>query len=131
VVEALGMMRVRPDVYGSPPDGSAGDTRLDELLGNWATWMQSGTYGQGYPGRTPGLRSLRGTDLDEMGRAVDVRMARVMDALVDSLTPNERLALLRRYGLTMDVWRIREAWDVLEARARVRLRALMAQRRIE
>lgn len=122
------MKRVLPDEPIT--DGGPLDARLDELLGQWATWMHTGTYGTGYPGRSPGLLSGK-SSIDDQVRDMQLRLARAMDAMIDSLAPNERLALLRFYGLTADVWRLREPWDVLEAKARRSLRAMMKARRIE
>jgi hypothetical protein len=125
------MKRVLIDVYGSTADGGPDDSRLDVLLENWAEWMRAGSYGQGYPKRTPGLRSTGGTDLDAMTHDVDVRLARAVDAIVDGLPQNEQLAVLRAYRLTADVWRLREPWDALLARARVAVRVGLKQRRVE
>lgn len=119
------------DAYDSPTDGGPDDARLDWHLDNWARWMRSGTLGRGLPTKSPGLRSVGGRDFEDMVTDVDVRLARSLDAIVDSLPPAERIAILRVKRLTADVWTMREPWDVLHARARITIRTLMRKRRVE
>jgi hypothetical protein len=119
------------DAYGSVPDGSPADARLDRLLENWAAWMGSERYGKGYPPRSPGLRSSSAQTFDAAVREVDVRLARAVDAAVDSLQPNQRIAICLRYGLTLSVWRLRQPLDEAEAEARVAIREALARRRVE
>lgn len=121
----------RLDSYDSPTDGGERDERLDWLLDNWADWMRSGRFARGLPTKSPGLRSVNGADFEQMVGDVDLKLARAIDAIIDSLPNNERLAILRVHGLTADVWRLREPWDVLLPRARIQIRALMAKRRVE
>jgi len=127
------MKQIRPkfDAFDSPTDGSKADVSLDFLLNLWAIWMHTGTYGRGYPRKSPGMRTSRGQDLSEMLQAGNDRLIQAVDAAIDGLPLNERLAILRGYELTADVWRLREPWDVLEARARVMLRAALQERGVE
>jgi hypothetical protein len=119
------------DAYDSLTDGGSDDKRLDWLLDNWAAWMRGKSGPRGLPTKSVGLRSVAGSDFTEMVDAVDVRLARAIDAIIDSLPANERLAILRVKGLTADVWRLREPWDVLLVRARIQVRELMRKRRVE
>lgn len=128
---AMTMCAMQRDAYDSPTDGGEDDERLTFLLDNWAQWMRGGRIARGLPTKSPGLRSPAGQDFTDMVEEVDVRLARAMDAIVDSLPQNERLAILRVKGLTTDVWRLREPWHVLHARARVMIRELMRKRRVE
>lgn len=127
------MKRIRPhfDAYDSPTDGSAADVRLTEMLNSWAIWMHTGEYGRGYPRKAPGLRTGAGNDVSDMLRDGAKRTIAAVDAAVDSLPHNELLAIRRAYGLTADVWTLREPWDVLEARARVLIRERLRERRVE
>lgn len=127
------MTRTRPpvDAYDSPMDGSVLDVRLTELLNAWAVWMHTGTYGRGYPRRSPWLRSGGGSDLTEMLGQGNRRLIAAVDAAVASLPHNEHIAILRAYSLTADVWRLREPWPDLEERARIMIREHLRQRRIE
>jgi hypothetical protein len=125
------MLKVQVTVLVETEDGGPLDYRLDELLGLWANYMHTGSVGTGYPPRSPGLASGKSDSIDDQVRRMDLRLARTMDALIDSLPHNERLAIERRMGLTADVWRLRESWEDLEARARRSLRAMMKTRRVE
>ena len=127
------MKRLRSgfDAYDSPTDGSVLDVRLTELLNMWAIWMHTGTYGRGYPKRSPGLRTGAGPDVSDMLNQGNRRLIEAVDAAVDSLPHNEALAIRRAYGLMADVWHLREPWDVLEARARVLIRERRRERRVE
>lgn len=128
------MKRIRPhfDAYDSPTDGSALDVRLTEMMNAWAIWMHTGEYGRGYPRKAPGLRTGAGNDVSDMLRDGAKRTIEAIDAAVDGLPQNEQLAIRRAYGLIgADVWKLREPWDVLEARARVLIRERLRERRVE
>lgn len=127
-MEACMMIR---DAYGSVTDGGPEDERLDALLDNWARWMKGRSGPRGIPTKSPGLRSLAGQDFESMVGDVDLRLARAIDAIIDSLPNNERIAVLRSHALTLDVWHLREPWDVLLTRARLLIRELMRKRRVE
>lgn len=101
------------------------------MLNSWAIWMHTGEYGRGYPRKAPGLRTGAGNDVSDMLRDGAKRTIAAVDAAVDSLPHNELLAIRRAYGLTADVWTLREPWDVLEARARVLIRERLRERRVE
>lgn len=128
------MTRIRPgfDAYDNPADGSENDLRLTELLNEWAIWMHTGTYGRGYPRKSPGLQGhTRGSDFDEMRRQGLSKTAEKVDAAVNELPHNERIAILRAYALTTDVWRFRQSWEELEARARKLIREKLRRRGVE
>lgn len=127
------MKRLRPnaDAWDSPLDGSAADVSLTHALNLWAISQHEGEYGRGYPRRSLGMRTGAGNDIDSMLRAGNRRLIAAVDAAVDSLPHNELLAIRRAYGLTADVWTLREPWDVLEARARVLIRERLRERRVE
>lgn len=128
-MEACLMIR---DAYDSSTDGGPDDKRLDVLLDNWKAWMRGGSLSRGLPTKSVGLRSPSGPDFEGMVSEVDVRLARALDAIIDSLPPNEYLAVIRAKGLQRaDVWRLREPWDELYARARVSIRTLTRKRRVE
>jgi hypothetical protein len=110
-------------------DGGPKDKRLDDLLSNWSAWMRVGTVGRGYPTKIPGLRSVGGTDFDTMVSDVDLKLARAIDALIDSLQPNHRVAI--HHVHLASVWRLRLPIEDLYPAARVALRVLMARRRVE
>jgi hypothetical protein len=66
-----------------------------------------------------------------MKRDGDKRIVEAVDAAVNGLPHNERIAILRLYALTADVWRLREPWPVLEARARQLIRVSLNARKVE
>lgn len=117
------------DAYDSPTDGGEDDDRLDWLLSNWADWMRSGRYGRGLPTKVPGLRPPGGSDFEGMVAEVDVRLARAMDAIIDSLPMAERTVI--HHVKLASVWRLRVDMYATHANARRLIRELMRQRRVE
>jgi hypothetical protein len=128
------MMRLAPvcamrDAYDSPTDGGPEDKRLDALLDNWRDWMRVGRYGRGLPTKIPGLRAPGGQDFEGMVAEVDVRLARAIDAIIDSLPMAERTVI--HHVKLASVWRLRVDVYATHQSARRMIRELMRQRRIE
>lgn len=127
------MMRIAPcamlDAYDSPTDGGPEDERLDWLLDNWAAWMRGGRYARGLPTKSPGLRTQSGNDFEGMVADVDVRLARAIDAIIDSLPMPERTAV--HHAKLASVWRLRGDIYAIHQSARRMIRELMRKRRIE
>lgn len=125
----IAVSAVTVDAYDSPTDGGPEDKRLDWLLDNWGAWMRAGRYGRGLPTKVPGLRAPGGSDFEGMVADVDVRLARAIDAIIDSLPIAERTVI--HHVKLASVWRLRV--DVYETHtsARRMIRELMRQRRIE
>jgi len=121
----------RPEDYDQPRDGGVSDARLDQLFGMWAAWMQTGAnIARGYPTKTPGVRSSGAQDIDDMYRTdVELRNARMMDAIIDSLPTMERTSISHVY--LASVWRLREPMEVVYPRARSMVRAILKRRRVE
>ena len=117
------------DAYDSPADGSEEDKRLDWLLDNWAEWMRAGRFGRGLPTKSPGLRSTGASDSDDHLVGIDLRLARAMDAIIDSLPLAERTVI--HHTRLASVWRLRvDIYETL-ASARRQIRELMRKRRVE
>jgi hypothetical protein len=117
------------DAYDSATDGGEDDKRLDWMLENWAHWMRQRVTPRGFPTKSVGLRSVGGADFESMVDAVDVRLARAIDAIIDSLPLNERTAV--HHVWLASVWRLRVDIYETHTRARVAIRDLMRKRRIE
>lgn len=117
------------DAYDSPTDGGPEDKRLDWLLDNWSRWMRGGTLARGLPSKSPGLRSPAGADFEDMVSEVDVRLARAMDAIIDSLPMPERTVI--HHLKLASVWRLRIDIYATRDSARVMIRELMRKRRVE
>lgn len=70
--------------------------RLSWHLWNWARWMDRGSYGLGYPGRS--LCTASGhSDFDEMVNRADARCARAVDAIVEDLPQPQKLAVHHKH----------------------------------
>lgn len=106
--------------YDEVSDGPAFD-RLDMHLETWALWMRSEQPARGYPRKSCGfVGGGYNTDFDSMCEAADVRVAQIVNALVDGLEPIQRMALHRRY--LRAVYRFKDYPErLLEARERVRI----------
>lgn len=117
------------DAYDSPADGGEDDKRLDWLLDNWSAWMRSGRYGRGLPTKIPGMRTQGGADFEGMVADVDVKLARAIDAIIDSLPLAERTVI--HHVKLASVWRLRVDVYQTHINARRMIRELMRQRRIE
>lgn len=91
--------------------------------------MRSGRYGRGLPTKVPGLRSITGSDFEGMVAEVDVKLARAIDAIIDSLPLPERTVI--HHVKLASVWRLRVDVYATHANARRLIRELMRQRRVE
>lgn len=104
-----------------PKIGGMSENRLEWHFDNWRRWMRKDDVTDGAPGKAAGcVGGGYSQSFDDMVDAADVRCARILDALVNSLSPIERSAVYHEYLYA--VWRARE--DVLEQslfRARVRV----------
>lgn len=120
----------RPPDYNDPVDGGVSDARMDYLLGMWADWMKTGYMVQGYPTRSPGVRSSGAQDFDDMYRTdVELKNAKMMDAVLQSLKPMERDSVAHVW--LASVYRLREPIEVVYPRARTSIRAILKRRRVE
>lgn len=80
-------------MIGGMPEG-----RLEWHFDNWRRYMRKDDVTDGYPGKASGcVGGGYSQTFDDMVDAEDVRVARVVDALVNSLTPLERAAIYHRY----------------------------------
>ena len=72
--------------------------RLEWHFDNWKRWMKNDTIVDGYPGKAAGcIGGGYSQTFDDMADAQDVRVARIVDALVSSLTHVERAAICHKY----------------------------------
>lgn len=72
--------------------------RLEWHFDNWRRWMRKDDVTDGAPGKACGcVGGGYSQSFDEMVDAADVRCARIMDALVNSLTTVERAAIYHEY----------------------------------
>ena len=73
--------------------------RLDWHLSNWRTWMHSGELSKlRAPAKSAGfMAGGYNNDFDSMCEIADVRAARAMDAMIESLPANETAAIHHRY----------------------------------
>lgn len=72
--------------------------RLEFHFDNWRRYMKKDDVTEGYPGKAAGcVGGGYSQTFDDMADASEVRVARVVDALVNSLTPVERAAIYHKY----------------------------------
>lgn len=87
---------------------------LVRIMEEWADWQKGYRMKLGYPSRSCGLSSEAATSFEDMCDAVDNVTMQAVDAVVqDGLTPIERAAILRRYGVAA-VFRFRDYEGVLQ-----------------
>jgi hypothetical protein len=82
------------------------DDRLSDLLDLWAEWMREQAPPRGYARRSlvvAGRYSV-GTDFDEMCEDMDESHCRAVDAAVDSLPMNEKIAVY--HVKLQQVWKL-------------------------
>lgn len=81
-----------------PMIGGMSEARLEWHFDNWRRWMRKDSVTDGAPHKAAGcLGGGYSQSFDDMVDAADVRCARVLDALVNSLTPIERAAIYHEY----------------------------------
>lgn len=72
--------------------------RLEWHFDNWRRYMRKDNVTDGYPGKAAGcVGGGYSQTFDDMADASDVRVARIVDALVTSLTNLERAAIYHQY----------------------------------
>jgi hypothetical protein len=100
--------------------GGMSEARLEWHLDNWRRYMRRDNVTDGYPGKAAGcVGGGYSQTFDEMADASDVRVARIVDALVGSLTNVERAAIYHRYLYA--VYRFRLDVETVVNRARLRI----------
>lgn len=83
---------------GEPMIGGMSEARLEWHFDNWRRYMRRDSVTDGYPGKAAGcVGGGYSQSFDDMADASDVRCARVLDALVGSLTLLERAAIYHQY----------------------------------
>lgn len=81
-----------------PMIGGMPEARLEWHFDNWRRWMRQDSVTDGAPSKAAGcVGGGYSQTFDEMADAQDIRVARVVDALVNSLTPIERAAIYHQY----------------------------------
>lgn len=78
--------------------GGMAEARLEWHMDNWRRLMRSDVIVDGYPGRSTRLSSGGGSStFDELVDAADKRCAEAVDALMESLSMGERIAINHTY----------------------------------
>lgn len=83
--------------------------RLEWHLQNWADWMRRPSNRLGYPTHSLCIASGGGSTVDAfeiMCEEVDAKCARAMDAMIDSLPPNQAMAINHKW--LASVYRMRD-----------------------
>lgn len=111
-----------------PMIGGMSEFRLEWHFDNWRRYMRKDAVTDGYPGKAAGcIGGGYSQTFDDMVDAEDVRVARILDALVNSLTPLERAAVYHEYLYA--VFRHgRGELDQALGRARFRVASLLVSR---
>lgn len=117
-------------VLAEPMISGMPEGRLEWHFDNWRRYMRRDDVTDGYPGKAAGcIGGGYSQTFDDMVDAADVRCARVMDALVSSLSTIERAAINHQYLYAV----FRHGRGELEEallRARYRIAAWLVQRGI-
>ena len=98
------------------------DDDLSNHLHAWKSWCNRPDLGLGYPTTAAGIRYSTGADFDGMIDWLDDRIALAVDAAVDDLPVNERIAVRCAVLDGPRVWRFREPLEVVYGRAREMLK---------
>ena len=94
---------------------------VEQALLDWARWMRSDEPVKGFPRAVPGLSNGGASQsFDDMCDAMDIQLAKTVDAVVRDLTPVERAALHNAYLAA--VWRFGKGADEALARAKDKVR---------
>jgi hypothetical protein len=73
---------------------------LVQILTEWADWQKGYRIKLGYPTRSAGLAGTGMASFEDMCEAVDTATMQSVDAVIQcDMTPIERSAILRRYGV--------------------------------
>lgn len=85
-------------VLEEPLIGGMTINRLEFHFDNWRRWMRKDDVTEGAPRSAAGcVGGGYSQSFDDMADASDIRCARIVDALVSSLTPLERAAIYHEY----------------------------------
>lgn len=79
------------------------DARCDWHLSNWSEWFQNYQHGLGFKHRSGVLCGYGSMSVDDMYSEMDRGHARVIDAIIDGLTPLQQCAIHNVY--IADVWK--------------------------
>lgn len=102
---------------------------LVRLMEDWADWQKGYRMKLGYPSRSCGLSSEAATSFEDMCDSVDNETMRVVDGVVqEDLTPIERAAVLRRYGVAAVFRFPRDNYEDVLMRAHERLFVLLPKK---
>jgi hypothetical protein len=86
--------------------------RIEFHLLNWADWMESENQKLSYPSKSAGfVGGGYNTDFDTMCETSDVRCAEAVDAIIECLPINQKVAINHCYCTA--VYRIRNQDEVL------------------
>lgn len=97
------------------------------LMTDWAAWQKGYRIKLGYPTHSAGMGGGGLQSFEDMCEAVDSETMRIVDGVVqEDLTPIERAAILRRYGVAA-VFRFRDYEGTLQ-QAHERLMALLPKK---
>ena len=78
--------------------GGMSEGRLEWHFDNWRRWMRHDVIVDGAPGRAAGcVGGGYSQTFDDMVDAADIRCAKIVDSLVNSLSPTERAAIYHKY----------------------------------
>lgn len=87
---------------------------------NWAQWMRSGGISLWYPSRASGGMGRSGaSDFDAMCANADARCAAAVDALIEALPQNEKLAVHNVHTAT--VFKLRGSTRYLYGEAKIKI----------
>ena len=89
------------------------DKRLAEYLDIWAEWMRSSDTRQQYPVSVCSSPSSK--EFDSMVSDMEIRQAKAVNAAIDDLPSNERVAV--HHVKLASVWRLREPIEIVYDRA--------------
>jgi len=123
--------------HGHTGDGMKNDIQelkrtvdaLVRLMAEWADWQKGYRMKLGYPSRSCGLSTDAATTFEDMCDAVDGETMRIVDGVVqEDLTPIERAAVLRRYGVAAVFRFPRDNYADVLGRAHERLFVLLRKK---
>lgn len=107
--------------------GGMSEGRLEWHFDNWRRYMRKDDVTDGYPRKAAGcVGGGYSQTFDEMADASDIRVAKIVDSLVSSLTPIERAAIYHQYLYA--VFRYRNGLEIPLQRARYRVAAWLVVR---
>lgn len=102
---------------------------LVSLMEAWANWQKGYRMKLGYPSRSCGLSSGASTSFEDMCDATDNETMRIVDGVVqEDLTPIERAAILRRYGVAAVFRFPRDNYEQVLMQAHERLMVLLPRK---